>query len=84
MSAPDLSGDGLVIARIAKNRRETVAVALRSFKNRTFVDIRVNFLDGDRHAPTGKGVAIAPGKLQELIEALRKAEAEARALGLLE
>ena len=83
MSASDLTGDGLLIARVDKNRRETVAVALRSFKDHTFVDIRVNFLDGNQHRPTAKGVAIAPGKLAELIEALRKAEVEARKLGLL-
>lgn len=79
----DLSGDGLLIARINKNRRETIAVALRSFKEHTFCDIRVNYLDGDQHRPTSKGIALAPAKIGELIKALQEAEAAARAEGLM-
>jgi hypothetical protein len=78
-----LSGDGVLVARITKNRRETVAVALREFKGYTFCDIRVNYLEGGQDRPTVKGIALAPARLSELIAALQRAEVEARRLGLL-
>ena len=76
---------GRAIATIVKNQREEVRVSLDEFKGHRLVDIRV-FTDpytGDERVATKKGISLAVGKLPALIAALRDAEREARAAGLL-
>ncbi len=76
-----------IIAKIEKNKTEELRVALKEFKGRRYLDIRT-YIDpyadeGQGRVPTRKGVTLNLAKLPELIEALQKAEVEARALGLL-
>ena len=75
------------IATIEKNRSEELRIALKEFKGRNYLDIRT-FIEpyadeGQGRVPTKKGVTVPLAKLPELIEALQKAEEEARAAGLL-
>jgi hypothetical protein len=79
----DLSGDGLLIWTVKKNARELLQIRLREFKGHTFVDLRLHYVDGEVVKPTAKGCTLPPAKLPELIEALQRAEAEARTMGLL-
>lgn len=72
-----------LIAAIAKNSRERIAIALRSYKGHRFVDIRVQFADGGEWRPTGKGVGVKPEILDDLIDALAQAREAARGEGLL-
>ena len=77
--------DERLIATIPKNSTETFRVRLVEFHDRPFVDLRV-FATSDatgEQVPTKKGVAIHPGKLGAVIEALQQAEAVARAEGLI-
>ena len=83
MSAADLSGAAKLIGVIPKNRREQVQIRLREYKGHAFIDIRLHYDDDGAIKSTGKGCTVAPGKLAELIAALQRAEAEAKAAGLL-
>jgi hypothetical protein len=76
-----------VIAVVPKNGREEVRVSLSTYKGMHLVDTRVFAMqkdarDGER-VPTKKGVAIKLVHLTALIEALQKADTEARSRGLL-
>lgn len=72
------------IATIPKNKTQDVRVGLVEFHDRPFVDIRVFVVaDATERVPTRKGIAIPPGLLPELIEALRAAEAEMRKQGII-
>lgn len=63
-----------LIGEIAKNRRDTVRVTLRTFKGYKLLDIRVWY--EDRHSgelkPGPKGISLKAELLPELIELLRK------------
>jgi hypothetical protein len=74
--------DDLTIGTLPKNSRESIAVALRTFKGHQFCDVRV-MVEGKDGAlqPTGKGVAIKPDGLPALIELLHQAHAKAKAEG---
>lgn len=74
------------IAKFWKNRgrNESVHVTLSQYEGRSLINVRVysTGIDGiDR--PTQKGIAMAVGKLPILAQALTKAEARARELGLI-
>ncbi len=67
-----------IIGSVTKNRRETVAISLRTFKGHRFCDVRVMASKPDGGtAPTGKGVALKAGALPELIGLLQRAHAAA-------
>jgi hypothetical protein len=77
----------IVVSKFWKNRRrnESVRVTLGEYEGHCLINVRVfcTGTDGiDR--PTPKGVAMGIRKLPELAQALVKAEAKARELGLLE
>lgn len=77
-----------LIATIRKNTREEVRVALSEFTkdgNRfDMVSARVYFDDGAGQSKPGKnGLNVQVKILPELVAALRDAEAEARAAGLI-
>jgi hypothetical protein len=74
--------DDVTVGTLPKNSRESITVALRTFKGHQFVDVRV-VVEGRDGAPqpTGKGVAIKPDTLPALVELLRKAHAEATKAG---
>ena len=73
------------VATILKNQTQDIRIRLCEFHDRPFVDVRLFVVadaTGDR-VPTRKGIAIPPGLLLKLIEALRAAEAEAREQGII-
>lgn len=75
-----------VIAVLPKNRRESLRIALDQYQGSNLVDLRVVVElseTGGLATPTRKGVALRVEMLSDLIEALGKAEAKARELGLL-
>jgi hypothetical protein len=81
MSSPD------PIAAFPKNKREIIHVTLSEFKGTDLIDMRVhvpkpNGAEGEV-IPTGKGLALAIGKLPQLRAALDLAQAEAERRGLL-
>ena len=76
----------VVVALLAKNSRETVRVALDSYRGSALVDVRVCVeltATSGLLTPTGKGVSLAVAKLPELLAALTAAEAKVRELGLI-
>lgn len=79
-----MSGEQTIIARVPKNRIEEVVISIDEFKGRKYLDVRVwsiaNSVDDPR--PTGKGLKLAPDRIEELIEGLNKARDAARLLGL--
>ena len=75
------------VATIQKNKREVVHVSLSEFKGTDLIDMRVhvpkpNGAEGEV-IPTGKGLALAIGKLPALREALALAQVEAERRGFL-
>jgi Transcriptional Coactivator p15 (PC4) len=76
----------LHVATVSKNRGEEIRVSLKEFKGTRFLDVRafVTAKDdsGTRH-PTAKGVTLNPARIDELMDALAQARAEALRLGLL-
>ncbi len=75
-----------LIETIAKNKREEIRVALTKYEGHDLCDVRV-FVEpysGDERVATKKGLSMSVAKLPDLIKGLQKAEAEARAAGLLE
>ncbi len=69
--------EGKLIATIERSKASDVRVRLVEFGGRPFVDLRT-FVDGDadERVPTRKGIAIPPALVGQVIEALRKAEAD--------
>lgn len=77
----------VIVHRMWKNRKrnESIRVSLRDYEGRALIDVRVyqTGIDGiDR--PTTRGIAMGIRKLPELAKALAKAEADAKAGGLLD
>ncbi len=74
--------DNQAIGTLAKNSRESISVALRTYKGQRFVDVRivVEGRDGTPQ-PTGKGVAVKADNLPALVDLLREAHAKAVAAG---
>lgn len=75
--------DDVEIATVRKNAREQFLVAIREFRGRRMIDLRVYADNGQDLVPTPKGVAVKPESLGEIIAALIEAQARAQALGML-
>lgn len=73
-----------LIATVPKNAKEVLQVAIREFKGYDLLDLRV-FVDVDEEEPrpTQKGISLRVTRMPALIEALKKAQAEAERRGLL-
>ena len=74
------------VAVIQKNKLEEIRVGLNEFNGHDLINIRVwaePRSGGSERIPTKAGIACRVALLPELIDALRKAEAEAHKLGLL-
>ena len=72
---------------IVKNAIEELHVGISEYRGHYLISCRIwaNYDSPlEEKRPTKKGFALAVAKLPELIEALQKAEAEARAAGLLQ
>lgn len=73
------------IATVKKNTMDEIRVELSEYKGFNLASIRVwtEHNDKDEMVPTKKGVSFKVSLLPEIREALEKAEAEAKAAGLL-
>jgi len=82
---PNKSAPGpQVIGTLEKNSRESIRVALDSYRGSDFLDIRIFANYGpDDLRPTRQGCTIRPALIPELRELLEAAEGEARRRGLL-
>ncbi len=75
-----------VIATVEKNASEELRVALGEYRGHNLVNVRIwasYDSAGSEKRPTKKGFALRIERLPELIAGLEKAEAAARAAGLL-
>ena len=74
------------LATIRKNALEEIRVGLSEFNGHDLLNIRI-WTDprngGSERIPTKAGIACRVALLPEIIEALQRAEAQARARGLL-
>jgi hypothetical protein len=87
MTARITLSEPVEIAKFWKNRRrsESVRVSLSEYEGHCLINVRVYLTGTDGiDRPTPKGVAMGIRKLPELAQALVKAEAQARSLGLLD
>jgi hypothetical protein len=75
--------DNVVIAELPKNARETLRVTVGEFKGHRLIGLRVWAPGDGGPIPTKQGFAIAPEKLDALIEALIRARRTAIARGWL-
>lgn len=84
MTTPSLA-EPIIVSRFWRNRQgEAVIVQLRKYQGRALVDVRVHFTDSQgKLAPTPKGLLLAVLRLPDLTDALVKATAKARELGLI-
>ncbi len=75
-----------IIAELPKNATEVVRVTLDTYQSKPIADVRVftEYKTTGELGPTRKGVTIRAEQLPELVRALAKAEAEARALGWID
>ena len=76
----------VVISKFWKNRRhDAIITTLSTFEGRNVVDVRTHVMDRKGClVPTRKGVSLVVLRLPELADAVTKALAKARELGLLE
>ena len=74
-----------LVETISKNAREEIRVSLSEYQGHDLCDIRVyaESYAGDEWVATKKGISLSVKKLPGLIAALQRAEAEAKAAGLL-
>lgn len=79
-----MDAEPYLIAVVPKNQREEIRVQLAEYRGSTFLDVRI-FADTGQpdHIPTPKGIALAPDRIDALIEALRGAQREAERRGLV-
>ena len=87
IARPAPLAEPVTLAKFWKNRRriESVHVTLSEYEGRPLINVRIYATGTDGiDRPTTKGVAMGIRKLPELAQALAKAEAKARELGLLD
>lgn len=70
----DAPPNEVTIADIRKNAKESYRVRLGEYKGFRFADVRIWFGELDALKPSGKGVAIRPDALPEVIKALQEAQ----------
>ncbi len=85
MSRRPTLDEPVIISKFWKNRRhDAVIVSLSTYEGRNLVDLRTHAMKEGRLVPTPKGLAIVVRRLPELAQAINKALAKAKELGLLE
>ena len=76
-----------LISTIPKNARDEIRVALDEFETKdgtyNMISVRVFYEDGGEHKPGRNGLNVRVELLPAILVALREAEAEAQAAGLL-
>lgn len=76
--------DAYHVATVPKNSREELRVRIAEYRGHTYADVRLFAgMGGEDRVPTGKGVTIAPERLDDVLDALRGARAEMVRRGLL-
>src|SRR5262245_28888661 len=84
----DLLAEPLVISKFWKSgrdRKNSIVVSIRSYEGHTFLDCRLFDTNSEgQSVPTAKGVTIGMRRLPQFADAVAKALAKARDLGLLE
>ena len=75
-----------IIADLAKNATERLRVSLDVYEGKPVASARVfaQYRSTGEWGPTRRGITIRAEQLPELVHALAKAEAEARAMGWIE
>jgi hypothetical protein len=71
------------VAKLTKNKREAVIVALSEFRGVKLIDVRVFASTEEGDKPTPKGLSLDIRRLPDLRAAIERAEDEARKLGLI-
>lgn len=68
----------------ARNRKNSIVVAIKQYEGHTFLDCRVFGTNSEgQTVPTAKGVTIGMVRLREFLRAVEKAHAKAVELGLV-
>ena len=75
--------DDTLIAEIPKNTREVIRITLSTYKQSNLIHLRVWTRGTERSLPTKSGFACQVGTIDQLIDALQKAKAEAQRIGWL-
>ena len=86
--APDPLAEPILVARFwksARNRRQTIVIALKRYEGHTFLDCRVFDTNAEGQAvPSTKGVTVGMARLPEFAAGVAKALEKAKALGLID
>jgi hypothetical protein len=81
---PRKSIQELAVARISKNSRETIHVAMTNYLGHRFVSLRVFFLDDRGELRPGKqGLTVAYRDIPQVIEAMQRAYDSASSQGVV-
>lgn len=74
-----------MIGSVPKTKRERLQVALGEFEGHHFVDLRTYYTTdgGETFKPSSKGCTVRPDQVGHLITLLQRAEADAKARGLI-
>jgi hypothetical protein len=68
----------------SRNRRQSIVLTLKSYEGHEFLDCRLFDTNAEgQSVPTGKGVTVGIGRIEEFAAAVNKAVDRARDLGLL-
>jgi hypothetical protein len=68
----------------ARDRKQSIVMQIKQYEGHTFLDCRLFGTNaGGQSVPTAKGVTIGMARLSEFAQAVAKALAKARELGLL-
>ncbi|MFH0702637.1 MAG: transcriptional coactivator p15/PC4 family protein [bacterium] len=67
-----------LLAAITRTATEEIHIQINEYKGKKYLDLRVYYTtdDGLNWNPTKKGVTFSPDKLEELKEAIEKAQQE--------
>jgi hypothetical protein len=85
MSRRPTLDEPVVISKFWKNRKhDAIIVTLSTYEGHNLVDLRTHAMKEGRLVPTPKGLAMVVRRLPELVDAITKALAKAKELGLID
>jgi hypothetical protein len=85
MSRRPTLDEPVVISKFWKNRKhDAIIVTLSTYEGHNLVDLRTHAMKEGRLVPTPKGLAMVVRRLPELLDAITKAHAKAKELGLID
>jgi hypothetical protein len=67
-----------ILGIIERNATEELQIAINEYKGKKYVDMRIYYTtdEGDNWNPTKKGITIPPDRLEDVKDALTKAQEE--------